>query len=236
MGNRYWVWVVVRLGVGVAIVTWAASYLVPGSGEKEFQKTLDAMKQVHSLRAAYTANPFGVQHNEMLWEIDCNRDIVHHQMHLVQTASDVSTAQELTRDELYTGGFEYDRQNDGSWSKGQYPHQGDPAKGYCGSLAQGVDSNLLPQIATMIKRGVLQKGDKKTVNGVRCREWLVTMKGGTRGLEHDTVCLGLEDHLPYEMTVDWENSRTSFSDYNRTIQFDGPEAALEPASNTAGSN
>ena len=27
----------------------------------------------------------------------------------------------------------------------------------------------------MIKRGV-QKGDKKTVNGVRCCEWLVTMK------------------------------------------------------------
>jgi hypothetical protein len=99
-----------------------------------------------------------------------------------------------------------------------------------------VDSNLLPQIATMIKRGLLQKGDKKTVNGVRCREWLVTMKGGTRGLEHDTVCLGLEDHLPYEMTVDWENSRTSFSDYNGTIQFDGPEAALQPASNRAGSN
>ena len=46
MGNRYWVWVVVRLGVGVAIVTWAASYLVPGSGEKEFQKTLEAMKEM----------------------------------------------------------------------------------------------------------------------------------------------------------------------------------------------
>ena len=61
----------------------------------------------------------------------------------------------------------------------------------------------MPQIATMIQRGILQKGDKKTVNGVRCREWLVTMKGAPSGLEHDTVCLGLEDHLPYEMTVDW---------------------------------
>ena len=30
MGNRYWFWVLVRLGVGVAIVAWAASYL--GSG------------------------------------------------------------------------------------------------------------------------------------------------------------------------------------------------------------
>ena len=69
---------------------------------------------------------------------------------------------------------------------------------------RATDNGLMPQIATMIKRGILQKGDKKTVNGVRCREWLVTMKGGTSGLEHDTVCLGLEDHLPYEMTVDWQ--------------------------------
>jgi hypothetical protein len=87
----------------------------------------------------------------------------------------------------------------------------------------------------MIQRGILQKGDKKTVNGVRCREWLVTMKGGFSGLEHDTICLGLDDHLPYELSVDFENSHTSFSDYNTAITFDLPEAAVQPASAT-GSN
>jgi hypothetical protein len=186
------------------------------------------MKQVHSFRVAYTANSFGVQHTQMLWEVDCTRDLVHHQMHLMQDASGVSTAQEVTREEMHAGGIQYDRQSDGSWSKGQ-PEYHDPAKAYCSSLAQGTDGGLLPQIATMIKRGVLQKGDKKSVNGVRCREWLVTMKGGTRGLEHDTVCLGLADHLPYEMTVDWEGSRASFSDYNAPIPFDLPEAAVQSA-------
>jgi len=78
MDNRYWLWMMVRLAVGVVIVAWAASYLGPGSGEKEFQKTLDAMKQVHSFRVALTAAP-GTQHNEMLWEIDCNRDLYHYQ-------------------------------------------------------------------------------------------------------------------------------------------------------------
>jgi hypothetical protein len=110
------------------------------------------------------------------------------------------------------------------------------AKPFCSKLAQGVDSNLLPEIATMIQRGILQKGDKKTVNGVRCREWLVTMKGGASGLEHDTVCLGLDDHLPYELTVDWEHARTLFSDYNAPIHFDLPEAALQSASANAESN
>ena len=231
MGERYWIWVMVRLAVGVAIVGWAASYLTGGGGEKEFQKTLDAMKQVHSFRVALTATP-GTQHNEMLWEIDCTRDALHYQWHVTDTA----TATDMTRDEVHIATQEFDRQSDGSWSKPRYSSGGGSAKSYCRNLAQGSDTNLLPQIATMIKRGVLQKGDKKTVNGVRCREWLVTMKGGTSGLEHDTVCLGVDDHLPYEMTVDWAASRSSFSDYNAAISFDVPEAALQPASANTGSN
>src|SRR5205823_4173173 len=129
---------------------------------------------------------------------------------------------------------EFDHQSDGSWSKPKYARGVSSAKAYCGKLAQGADSNLLPQIATMIQRGVLQKGDKKTVNGVRCREWLVAMRGAPSGLEHDTVCLGLQDHLPYEMTVDWQASRASFSDYNTPIQIDVPEAALQSAAATTG--
>jgi|SRR5277367_6036629 len=231
MGDRYWLWVGVRLLVAAAIVGSAASYLTAGSGEKEFQKTLDAMKQVHTFRVASAGVPAGGLHNEILWEVDCNRDIVHFQQHITQSNSNPPS--DTKRDELHAGGREYDRQSDGSWSAGRYATGGGgSAKFFCSNLAQGTDSNLLPQIATMIKRGIIQKGDKKTVNGVRCREWLVTMKGGYRGLEHDTVCLGLEDHLPYEMTVDWENSRTSYSDYNTAIPFDLPEAAMQAVSTT----
>ncbi len=233
MGDRYWLWMGVRLLVGAAIVAWAASYLFPGSGEKEFQKTLEAMKQVHSFRVASTTNQVGVQQNEMLWEVDCNRDLLHHQTHMVMTGSNSG---EFNRDELYVKGLEYDRQSDGSWGGSHYGGINYSAAWYCRHLAQGTDSNLLPQIATMIKRGILQEGDKKTVNGVRCREWLVTMKGAPSGLEHDTVCLGLKDYLPYEMTVDWAHSRSIFSDYNSPFQFDVPEAAVQPASTPAGSN
>ena len=232
MGDRYWLWVGARLLVGVAIVAWAASYLGTGRGEKEFQKTLDAMKQVHSFRVASTTNQIGVQTNDMLWEVDCKRELLHYQMHMVMTGSN---AGEINRDELYVAGREYDRQSDGSWG-GSHNGGGYSAGRYCKNLALGTDSNLLPQIATMIKRGIIQKGDKKTVNGVRCREWLVTLKGGTSGLEHDTVCLGLEDHLPYEMTVDWAHSRSIFSDYNAPIQLDVPEAAVQPASSNSSAN
>jgi len=233
MGERYWVWIVVRLAVGVAIVAWAASYLTAGGGEKEFQKTLEAMKQVHSFRVAFSAHP-GTQRNEMLWEVDCNRDILHYQMHVVET--DADRAADVSQDEIQVANHEFNRQSDGAWSESKYGSGQNSAKRYCRNLAEGSDSYLFPQIATMIKRGILQKGDKKTVNGVRCREWLVAMKGAPSGLEHDTVCLGLADHLPYELTVDWTASRSLFSDYNAPIQFDLPEAALQAASTSTGSN
>ena len=71
---------------------------------------------------------------------------------------------------------------------------------------------------------------------MRCQEWLVTMKGAPSGLEHDTVCLGLEDHLPYELTVDWLQLRSSFSDYNAPISFDVPDAVTQQTSAVTSSN
>lgn len=56
MDGRYWIWLGARLLAGVVIVAWALSYLKDGSSEKEFQKTLEAMKQVHSFRLSSTAN------------------------------------------------------------------------------------------------------------------------------------------------------------------------------------
>jgi hypothetical protein len=232
MRDRYWLWMGARLLVGAAIVAWAASYLGAGSGEKEFQKTLAAMKQVHSFRVAYSAT-LPTQHNELLWEVDCNRDIVHQQSDYQQT--DRNPPSEMKQDQTIVVSQAYERQSDGSWSKARFA-AGRSARWYCGALAQGNDINLMPPIATMIRRGIIQEGGKKTVHGVRCREWLVTMKGAPSGLEHDSVCLGLADHLPYEMTVDWQHSRASFSDYNAPLQLDVPEGALQAINASAGAN
>jgi hypothetical protein len=236
MGGRYWVWLGVRLGVAVAIVLWAASYMGPGSGEKEFKKTLDAMKEVHSFRMSVSATPL-TQHNDTLWEVDCNHNLVHRQEHHVDTCTDppeCTRQTDMSWEELDFAVYKYVRKPDGSWA-GSGHLTGNQTRYGCGHLAEGTDSNLMPPIATMIARGILQKGDKKTVNGVPCREWLVTMKGGPGGLEHDTLCLGLQDNLPYEMTVDWSHSRASFSDYNTAIEFDLP-ADVARAISANGSN
>ena len=234
--GRYWLWLGARLAVAIAVIAYALSFLGTGGGEKEFQKTLEAMKQVRSFRMATSATPY-TQRNDALWEVDCNHNLVHHMEHYVNTCTnppDCSQQSDFRQEELDFAVWRYLRKADGTWATGgqlasrqtQYA---------CGHLAEGTDSGLLPPIATMVRRGVMQKGDKKTVNGVRCREWLVTLKGGMNGLEHDTLCLGIEDHLPYEMTVDWAHARTLFSDYNVPMHFDLPEEVLK-ATSVNGSN
>ena len=98
------------------------------------------------------------------------------------------------------------------------PRTGSSATGHPRVAVRAVDTVAAVVVAALVL---------KTVNGVKCREWLVAMKGAPSGLEHDTVCLGLQDHLPYEVTVDWAYSHTSFSDYNTTIQFDLPAEVVK---------
>lgn len=230
MGGRYWLWLGARLAVGFAVIAWAMSYLGTGNGEKEFRTTIDAMRQVSSFRVTMTAGQAQTQHQDLLWEVDCNRDILHFKRHIVDPSTD--PAVDFQQDYLLKAGTEYDRQQDGSWAQPSTYAATESAKAYCNALKQGVDSHVLPQIYTMLDRGVLQKGSKKTVNGVRCREWQVTLKGATAGFEHDTVCIGIADHLPYEVTTDWDHSHAVFSDYNSVIAFDTPDAEVQAAGAT----
>jgi hypothetical protein len=231
MEERYWFWLIARLAVAVILVGWAASYLFPGgSGEKEFQRTLDAVKQVRSARLATVADARPTQHMELSWDLVCAQDAYRSRTHLV--LSDPANKGEVNNEELHIGAATYQHKSDDSW-RAQFSGANTP-KAVCQAL--GTDSILLPNIATMIKRGIIEKGDKKTVNDVRCREWKITMKGGPGGIEHDTVCLGLDDHLPYEMTMDWEHSRATYSDYNGSFQLELPAAVLQSTSANAPPN
>ena len=49
------------------------------------------------------------------------------------------------------------------------------------------------------------------------------------------MCIGLDDHLPYEMTMQ-NGGHYTYSDYNRPIQFEAPETVLQTASSNDGSN
>lgn len=235
VNSRYWLWLGARLIVALAIVGWAASYLFPsGNGAEEFQRSLEAMKQVGSVRVATIADATPTEHIEMSWELVCAQNALHYKWHLVE--SDPERAADISQEEIHVGNVSYVHAEDDSWKAGISAIGSANPEGICRMLALGTDSRVLPDLSAMIKRAIIQKGEKKSVNGVRCREWKVTMKGGPTGFEHDTVCLGLDDHLPYEMTGDWQHSRSTYSDYNASFQLELPNGLLHSASAVSNSD
>jgi len=226
MDNRRWFWVGACL-LAMGAIFWGVGQAVgPSNGDSEFQRTLEAMKQVKSFRGTYIESAKSTQHSERLWEVDCNRVIVHQQSHDSQTNAD--SPFEMKQDELLVGDHVYARDRDGSWENTGDAGPTYSAKWYCDNLAQGTVRELLPDILTMTRHAVIGKGDKKTVNGVRCREWNFAMRSAVNN-EQGSVCIGLDDHLPYEMTTE-NGSHYSYSDYNRPIHFEAPEAVLQAAS------
>jgi|HubBroStandDraft_6_1064221.scaffolds.fasta_scaffold72139_2 hypothetical protein len=232
MGNRHWALLGIGL-FGMALYWGVGSLVQPNSGDEEFKKMLEAMKQVKSFRGSYVMSVSGDQRSEKLWEVDCNRGIVHKQSQDSQTGG--NSPLEIREDEYLVGSDQiYTRESDGSWQKSKYTSKLFSASWYCDNVAQGTVRDLLPDALVMLRHAMIGKGDKKTVNGIRCQDWKYAMKSQFSG-QQGSVCIGLEDHLPYEMTVD-NNARYSYTDYNRPIQFDAPEAVLLPVSSTESSN
>lgn len=230
--NRRNLWI----GAGVltaGVIFWAVGQAVnPASGDVEFQKTLDSMMQVKSFRGAYSASASGSFHSERLWEVDCNRVIVHQHSQDSQASSD--SPFNMNEDQLLMGDQRYTKDSNGSWQNEGYAGDRFSAKWYCDNIARGTVVELLPDLRNMIRHAMTEEGSKKTVNGVKCREWKFALKGALSGGQTGSMCIGVDDHLPYELIVD--GGRSTYSDYNRPIQIDVPDASLQPASSTQETN
>ena len=235
MDNRRRLWIGASLLLAGALF-WAVGQAVgPSGGDSEFQKTLESLKQVKSFRGTYNESTPGALHAERTWEVDCNQVIVHQQSHESQTNTE--SPFEMQNDELLVGELRYTRDHDGAWTNNG--RAGDPlgdrgsAKWYCHNLEQGAVNDLLPDVLNMTRHGVFEKGDKKTVSGVRCREWKFGIRTALSA-QAGSICIGVDDHLPYEMTD--SGGHYTYSDYNQSIRFDAPDAILQPVSSAGGSN
>jgi hypothetical protein len=213
----FWI-AVVLLTAGLFV--WGVGYVMtPDGGDAEFQKMLEATEHVKSFRGAYVDS---VQHSEKLWEVDCNRKVVHKRSQTSPT--------DVKEDQLLVGLDRYAHDPDGSWVTTTDKHLMYSGQWYCENLAQGTLRDLLPDTRSMLRNAMIGKAAKKTVNGVQCQDWQFAMKSSTSGV-HGTVCIGIDDHLPYEMTTD-SGGHYSYSDYNHPIQFEVSESILESASST----
>jgi hypothetical protein len=210
-------WIVAMLLLAGLIYWGVGSMLSPNGGDAEFQKMLEATEHVKSFRGVYVDS---VQHSEKLWEVDCNRSVVHKRSQSSPTG--------VKEDQLLVGLDRYNHDPDGSWVKIADKHVQYSGSWYCDNLAQGTLRDLLPDARSMLRNAMIGKADKKTVNGVRCQDWEFAMKSRNSG-EKGTVCIGLEDHLPYEMTTE-SGGHYSYSDYNQPIRFEASESILQSAS------
>jgi hypothetical protein len=204
---------------------WCVKALVaPNGGDTEFQRVLEATEHIKTFRGAYAGSAPSAEHAEKVWEVDCNRSLVHKRSQTSQT--------EVQEDQLLVGLDRYAHESDGSWKKSSDQHVQYSGQWYCDNLAQGTLRDLLPDFRAMLRNAMIGKADKKTVNGVRCQDWQFAMKSSTSGV-HGTVCVGLEDHLPYEMITD-SGAHYSYSDYNQPIRIEAPESILQSASSSVG--
>jgi len=229
MENRRWLWIGASLLLAGGIFWGVGQAVGPSSGDTELRKTLEALKQVKTFRGAYIESASSAQHSERIWEVDCNRVMIHQQSHDSQTNAE--SPFEMKEEEFLAGDDRYIRDSNGSWENAGFAGDRDTAKWYCQNLTDARE--LLPDIPTMISHAMMHKGDKKTVNGVRCREWkfeIVTAISARPG----SVCIGVDDHLPYELTM--AGGHYTYSDYNRPITLEVPQADVQPASLSDRSN
>lgn len=229
MGSRrFWIGALLLAGV----IYWALGRaLGPNSADTEFQKAVDSLKQVKTFRGTYVASTSSAEHSERLWEVDCSRVVVHQQSQDSQSNSDSSSG--MKEEELLVADQRYTRDSSGSWERDGFAGDRYSAKWYCDNLKQGGGGDLLPDFFNMLHHGITEDVGRKTVNGVRCREWKFDMRT-VLSSRKGSVCIGVDDHLPYEMTMD--GGRYSYSDYNRPMQFDVSDAMLQSASSTGESS
>lgn len=220
---RFWTWLLARLVVAAVLVGWVfCALLLPSSGEKEFRRTLEALKKVNSIHYSMVAD-VPIQHTEDEADLVCADDSFHRTTHIVLHRPD--TEFNVTTEILRSGGQDYRLQNDGLWKRQSSSLE--PAAMTCRRLAQGASVWIVPDMSQMVEHSIIEKGNKKTVNGNICREWKVTLRNGI-AYEHRTLCIGVKDHLPREMIANANSSRWTYA-FNTPVKIDAPtNLAPEP--------
>ncbi len=109
----------------------------------------------------------------------------------------------------------------GEWKRGSGEIPIEDGIRLCQQFARGEAAHLFPDDRELDEHYVVTKKDTKQVNGIKCREWRV-QRVGVRASDH-TVCIGVKDHLPYEISS--SEGPLVFSGWNQPINFEWPEAS-----------
>ena len=210
--------VIARLVMAVVLVGGLIWWLMPGRGEEEFVDAQNALRKVRSWRVQATFESPDQSHR-MLIEFACpSQDHTRRDV----TFKDGHSPFHLETTHIGLEGFE--RMPNGQWKR----RNGEFGPGYtvCRALLQGQDMEPMPPLLLFLKRGVIRKGERTTVGGAPCREWKVQVMVGPGQLETESICLGVEDHLPRRRIA--KDREYIYYDWNSPVEIEAPALSDPP--------
>jgi hypothetical protein len=214
--------ILVRLAVVVAITGWAVYYLWL-SPARQLEHAADVLKHVHSLR--YTAvEQFPDRHNELGGDLVCSPAAVYDARR--NEVVDPGKLGGGSLEFVFVGHLAYTRTSDGGWSK-PAPAVADGAEETCRRIAVGAAVWFLPDYVKLLSQGNIEKGPKKSVAGIPCREWKIATERIPNENEYTTICTRLDNNLPLQMT--FRNQAFTYSDFNQPIEIEVPPTSPQTA-------
>ena len=194
------------------------------SGQGELQKAFDAKKAAHSWRTITELKAHPGRALETTTEVSCpDRE------HIVTTLGDARY------ESIRIGNQAWVRSNNGSWTSQTagpetYPCGDNPgAPAPWAMMNEGRDPVTV--VATMAAKMNAQvgRGNVAKVGDASCQQWVVSFQhpgGNGRGLDY-TVCIDPGDHLPRQVVMGSGGLVTTYSDWNRPIQVEPPQAPAQ---------
>jgi archaellum component FlaF (FlaF/FlaG flagellin family) len=205
----------VIFGLVALLIFWA----MPGSGVSAMRKMNASMQNARSWRVQ-TVVTEPTKNIESTTEVYC--------------PSRVHTVSKTVMDE---GGRHYEENSENIWIEGtNYAKKGlrwvtsQEERSRTASCAWGPlgTDTLLQSLDAVLVAGKIRKGDKRIVNGERCRDWIASVPAPAGWRDEFVVCIG-EGELPREVFTPDRRLVETYTDWNAAIRIEAPpEDELNP--------
>ncbi len=190
-------------------------YISPDSGVSALKKMNTALNNARSWRVHTLVNE-PTKNIESTVEVYCPSRV-----HSVQrsTITDGGTAIENTSEFIWIEGTNYNRKGL-HWT---LVHEDRMQTASCSMGPRGSDS-MLQSMDLILFNGKVRKGDRRVVEGERCRDWILSVPAPGGGWRDEYgVCVGDHD-LPMEVFTPDRRMVETYTDWNVPIKIEAPAA------------
>jgi hypothetical protein len=200
----------VIFGLLAGLIYWA----MPDSGSSEMKRMNAAMQNARSWRVQIVvAEP--TKNIESMTEVYCPSRV-----HAVNKAviDEGGRHTEESSENIWIEGTNYAKKGL-RWVTSQEERSRTAS---CAWGPRGTDTLLQPLDAILIA-GKIHKGDKRIVNGERCRDWIASVPAPAGWRDEFVVCIG-DKELPIEVFTPDRRLVETYTDWNAPIRIEPPPA------------